>query len=105
MLAASLVEHLPFETDPLTIITTVRLVLQPGLVSDETRARLWTRAVPSATPITSVFWRRYRTLPAATAGGADGASTQTAPGWPCQSAARQSVGANCWTAPGKVFWR
>ena len=35
VLAAFLVEHLPFETDPLTTITTVRLVLQPGLIGDD----------------------------------------------------------------------
>lgn len=43
VLAAYLVEHLPFETDPLTIITTVRLVLQPGLIDDPTRQRIWQR--------------------------------------------------------------
>lgn len=42
-LAAYLVEHLPFETDPLTIITTVRLVLQPGLIDEPTRLRIWGR--------------------------------------------------------------
>ena len=43
VLAAFLVEHLPFETDPLTTITTVRLVLQPGLIGDDLRRRIWTR--------------------------------------------------------------
>lgn len=43
VLAAFLVEHLPFETDPLTIITTVRLVLQPGLIDNDLRRRIWTR--------------------------------------------------------------
>jgi len=43
VLAAFLVEHLPFETDPLTTITTVRLVLQPGLIDDDLRRRIWTR--------------------------------------------------------------
>jgi len=42
-LAAYLVEHLPFETDPLTVITTVRLVLQPGLIDAATRLRIWGR--------------------------------------------------------------
>lgn len=44
VLAAYLVEHLPFETDPLPVITTVRLVLQPGLIDDATRARIWARS-------------------------------------------------------------
>ena len=43
VLAAFLVEHLPFKTDPLTTITTVRLVLQPGLIGDDLRRRIWTR--------------------------------------------------------------
>lgn len=42
-LAAYLVEHLPFETDPLTVITTVRLVLQPDLIDEPTRLRIWNR--------------------------------------------------------------
>lgn len=43
ILAAFLVEHLPFETDPLTIVTTVRLILQAGLVDADTRRRIWVR--------------------------------------------------------------
>lgn len=43
VLAAYLVEHLPFEDDPLAIITTVRLVLQPGLIDPDTRQRIWSR--------------------------------------------------------------
>ncbi len=43
VLAEYLVEHLPFETEPLTVIHTVRLVLQPGLIDDAARARLWAR--------------------------------------------------------------
>jgi hypothetical protein len=43
VLAAYLVEHLPFETEPLTEIETVRLVLQPGLIDEPTRARIWAR--------------------------------------------------------------
>jgi hypothetical protein len=41
ILAAFLVEHLPFETEARVIIDSVRLVLQPGLVSAETRRQLW----------------------------------------------------------------
>jgi hypothetical protein len=40
-LAAFLVEFLPFEEDPADTIESVRLVLQPGLIDPETRARLW----------------------------------------------------------------
>ena len=41
VLAAYLVDYLPFETEPLSIIATVRLVLQPGLVDENTRRRIW----------------------------------------------------------------
>ncbi len=64
VLAGYLVEHLPFETEPLTVITTVRLVLQPGLIDAATRRRIWTggshrnayhlgflAAVPDALPV------------------------------------------------------
>ncbi|MGE5240094.1 MAG: sulfur reduction protein DsrS [Bacteroidota bacterium] len=40
-LAAYLVEHLAFETEPMTIIATVQLILQPGLIDAETRARIF----------------------------------------------------------------
>lgn len=42
-LAAFLVEHLPFETEPQQMLETVRLVLQPGLIDDELKQRLWNR--------------------------------------------------------------
>ncbi len=43
VLAEYLVEYLPFETEPSAIVATVRLVLQPGLVDDVTRRRIWAR--------------------------------------------------------------
>jgi len=43
VLAAYLVEHLPFEHSPHTIIDTVRLLLQPGLIDEEVRKKLWSR--------------------------------------------------------------
>lgn len=42
-LAAFLVEHLPFETEPEQMLETVRLVLQPGLIDEAMRLRLWKR--------------------------------------------------------------
>ncbi|BCB25357.1 hypothetical protein SKTS_02430 [Sulfurimicrobium lacus] len=44
VLAEYLVEHLPFETSPHVVIDTVRIVLQPGLLSSEALLRLWKRA-------------------------------------------------------------
>jgi hypothetical protein len=43
VLAAYLVEHLPFENNPYIIIDTVRLVLQPGLIDEDVRQKLWSR--------------------------------------------------------------
>lgn len=40
-LAHHLVDHLPFETDPMLIIATIRLILQPGLIDTETRERIF----------------------------------------------------------------
>jgi hypothetical protein len=42
-LATYLVEHLPFETEPQLMLETVRLVLQPGLINDALKQRLWNR--------------------------------------------------------------
>ncbi len=43
VLAEFLVEFLPFEEDQQAMIDSVRLVLQPGLIDDETRQKLWDR--------------------------------------------------------------
>lgn len=43
VLAAFLVEFLPFEEEPRDIIDSVRLVLQPGLIDEETRMEIWNR--------------------------------------------------------------
>lgn len=41
VLARYLVDYLPFETEPLDMLNTVRFVLQPGLIDAPTRERLW----------------------------------------------------------------
>lgn len=41
VLTEFLLEFLPFEVDPMTIIRTVRLLLQPGLISAEERLGIW----------------------------------------------------------------
>ena len=41
ILADYLVEFLPFETEPLDILETVQLILQPGLTDEATRERIW----------------------------------------------------------------
>jgi hypothetical protein len=44
VLAEYLVEYLPFEQEHGAMIDSIRLVLQPGLISDVTKARLWAKA-------------------------------------------------------------
>jgi len=44
-LAQYLLEFLPFETDSLAIVESVRLVLQPGLIDEAERLALWRRGV------------------------------------------------------------
>ena len=41
VLAQHLVEHLPFESDPLIMVETVRLVLQPDLIDEAARLKIW----------------------------------------------------------------
>ncbi len=41
VLADHLIEHLPFETEPRDMLETVRLVLQPGLIDEEQKLKLW----------------------------------------------------------------
>ena len=44
VLADFLIEFLPFEEDPHVMIDSVRLVLQPGLISEEEKQKLWAKA-------------------------------------------------------------
>lgn len=44
VLADFLIEFLPFEEDPFVMIESVRLVLQPGLISEEEKQKLWAKA-------------------------------------------------------------
>ena len=40
-LAEFLIDYLPFETEHRCMLETIRLVLQPGLIADEVKAKLW----------------------------------------------------------------
>ncbi|UCE89555.1 MAG: sulfur reduction protein DsrS [Pseudomonadota bacterium] len=44
VLAEFLYEYLPFETEPLAMVESVRLMLQPGVMSEEQRQALWSKA-------------------------------------------------------------
>ena len=48
-LARFLIEYLPFETEPMPIVESLRLALQPGLISDEERIGLWKRCARKPT--------------------------------------------------------
>lgn len=63
VLAEFLVEHLPFETEPHTLIDTVRIVLQPGLIDDTTRQRLWNKAKHNTTYLVGFLERMADNLP------------------------------------------
>ena len=62
-LAAFLLEFLPFEEDSRAIVDSVRLVLQPGLVDEATRDRLWKRARQKTTYYTGFLWALPDDLP------------------------------------------
>jgi hypothetical protein len=44
-LAQFLIEYLPFETEPMLVVESLRLALQPGLIPDQLRADLWKRCL------------------------------------------------------------
>lgn len=44
-LARFLIEYLPFETEPMLIVESLRLSLQPGLIPEQLRADLWKRCL------------------------------------------------------------
>ena len=44
VLAEFLLEYLPFESEPQAMMESVRLILRPGLISDEAREKLWGKA-------------------------------------------------------------
>lgn len=62
-LAQFLIEYLPFETEPKAIMDSVRLVLQPGLLSDEQTQNLWQRASRKGTFYVSFLQAMPESLP------------------------------------------
>ncbi len=75
VLAAFLLEFLPFEEDPLTIIETVRLILQPGLISEEDRLRLWHKGKQKGVFLVGFLHATPDDLPEPVAAHADHAGT------------------------------
>lgn len=64
VLAEFLLEFLPFEETTAAMIETVRLVLQPGLISDADRDDLWARAKRRNTYYVGFLWHPEIDLPA-----------------------------------------
>ena len=62
-LAEFLIEYLPFETEPAAILNSVRLILQPGLVSEEIHQDLWQRAARKGTIYVSFLQAMPDALP------------------------------------------
>lgn len=63
VLADYLVEHLPFENDPHIIIDTINILLQPGLINDETRQQLWKKGSVDNAYLVGFLARTPDTLP------------------------------------------
>lgn len=63
VLADYLVEHLPFENDPHIIIDTINILLQPGLISAETRQQLWKKGSVDNAYLVGFLARTPDTLP------------------------------------------
>ena len=62
-LAEFLIEYLPFETEAEALLNSVRLVLQPGLVSEEVHQDLWQRASRKGTIYVSFLQAMPDALP------------------------------------------
>jgi hypothetical protein len=62
-LAQYLAEYLPFEEDAADIIESVRLVLQPALIDEQTRQKLWNRGRSKTAYLVGFLWTLPDTLP------------------------------------------
>ena len=63
VLAQHLVEYLPFEQEAANIIESVRLVLQPGLIDEETRQKLWIQGRTKTTHLVGFLSAQPNNLP------------------------------------------
>ncbi|EDN68349.1 protein involved in sulfur oxidation dsrS [Beggiatoa sp. PS] len=63
ILAEHLVEYLPFEEEAMNIIESVRLVLQPGLINEETQQKLWLRGRTKTACLVGFLWAQPDKLP------------------------------------------
>jgi hypothetical protein len=63
VLAEHLVEYLPFEEEAANMIESVRLALQPGLIDEETRQKLWIRGRTKTAYLAGFLWTQPDALP------------------------------------------
>jgi hypothetical protein len=63
ILAEHLVDYLPFEEEAINIIESVRLVLQPGLIDEETQQKLWIRGRTKTACLVGFLWTQPDKLP------------------------------------------
>jgi hypothetical protein len=63
ILAEYLVEFLPFEEDPINLIQSVGLVLQPDLIAEEMRQKLWIRGRTKTAYLLGFLWSQPDNLP------------------------------------------
>ncbi|MCK5720455.1 MAG: hypothetical protein KAH84_10985 [Thiomargarita sp.] len=62
-LANYLIEFLPFEIEPLNITESVRLILQPNLISETKRQKIWQQGQKKSTYLTGFLWAQPDNLP------------------------------------------
>jgi hypothetical protein len=63
MLANYLVDYLPFEAEIAPLIESVRLVLQPGLIDEETRLQIWQKGQHKTAYLVGFLWTVPDDLP------------------------------------------
>ena len=63
LLAQYLVEHLPFEEEAINMIRSIRLALQPGLLSDERVTQMWNQGRKKNAYLVGFLWGRPDDLP------------------------------------------
>ena len=77
VLAAYLVEYLPFEEEAVDIIESIRLILWPGLIDEETRQHLWTKGRTKNAYLVGFLWAQPDQLPNPILARADAAQIQS----------------------------
>jgi hypothetical protein len=76
VLASYLVDYLPFEEEAHHIIESVRLVLQPGLITETTRQALWNKGRNKNAYLVGFLWAQPDNLPNSVVARADAAKIQ-----------------------------